>query len=200
MLTGPLVASPGLAGGAAVPPQAQNLVASYLAARNGVPETVLTDARGRPEPPAEIVAALQRMDPALGLRFASGSPGYWAFTLRWHANDRRHLLIQRQEMSPEDDFDMLGALPLDCPADQAVGYFIDSVKRWNGKEDVTRLLSRVGEWNVAQEQRNLAPALEFAEELLDANKGTMFAAIGKTAPKVRHGRGAKAAKAAKAAG
>lgn len=189
-------ATGGLAGGSVVPTHARDLVSSFLASRNGVPGVALTDERGRPVPPSEVVAGLQRIDPALGLRFMPGGinqSGTWAFTLRWRQDDPRREMIRRQEMAPEDDFDALGYLPLDCPPEQAVGHFVASVKRWHGKEDVTRLLSRVDQWNTAQEARNLAPALEHAQELLEANAGTLFRDLGKTTAKVRHGRGAKRA-------
>ena len=149
-----------------------------------------------PDPPADILERLRQIDPTLGLRFSpttidnwSGdvvNVGHWIVTIGWREDDRRWEMVRRQEMKPEDACDRVLDLPADCSVQEAYGYFVDNVKRWNGsKDEVTRLLSRAHHFNAKREQDILDETLAFADELIEANAPTLFQSLGKTIAKFR---------------
>lgn len=130
---------------------------------------LLTD-RGLPAPPQDIVRRLRQIDADLGLVWVEG-PKCWAFTIRWRPTDRRQEKRQRGEIAPDGDFDILGYLPADCPADEAFGYFVKSAKRLNGTPDeVNALLSKVHHYNDGVTREQNAAVEEYAGELFRINR------------------------------
>ena len=138
---------------------------------------LLTD-RGLPAPPQDIVRALRQIDNDLGLMWVAGS-NCWAFTIRWRATDTRQQKRQTGEIAPDADFDIMGYLPADCPADQAYGYFVKSVKRMTGTPDeINAMLSKVHHWNDAVAREQNAAVEEYAGELFRVNRHKIAEGLG----------------------
>lgn len=103
--------------------------------------------RGGPVPSPSILAALKRLDPALGLRFiAKFEQSEWAVTWEWPESDRRWARVRSQEISRESAYDILGYLPVDCSLDQARGYIEAHLKNYP-IENVQRIRTRMHHWN-----------------------------------------------------
>jgi hypothetical protein len=95
--------------------------------------------------------------------FASGN---WAICMAWQPEDHRFEMVQRGELSPDATYDILGYLPLDCPAEQAPGYLERSFRSFP-REDVQRMAGHVNQFNAgvtadAAEQA-LAEVLDMAD-------------------------------------
>lgn len=149
-----------------------------------------------PDPPADILARLRQIDSAIGMRWSPKTRDdvtgeivllpHWIVTIGWRESDPRWAMVQRGTTAREDACDRLLDLPPDCSAEEAYGYFVNQVKRWNGsKDEVTRLLSRAHHFNEKREQEIMNDALEYADALIEANAPTLFQSIGKTFAKFR---------------
>lgn len=154
---------------------------------------LIRDALDRPLPPSNVVEALHRVDDRLDLRYVSyvhrdmanlNRDERWAIILNWAENDPRRIMIQRGEMSPGAAFDVLAYLPLDCPIEDAFNYFVSGAKQFHRKDDVERLVSRIGLFNDAVKADTMSSTVDLAEELISTNAGTLFKEEGKTIPKV----------------
>jgi hypothetical protein len=99
--------------------------------------------------------------------------GTWAFVLHWPESDKRRALVRAGQMSGEHDYDFLGAIPFDCPLDQARAYFEKFVTRFpaDATNGVQLIRDRVNKWNATTAESNAQDARELGLELLDANKG-----------------------------
>lgn len=144
-----------------------------------------------PEAPADILARLRQIDSRIGLLWSpktrdnltgeTATYGHWMITYDWHPDDKRWSMVRQGEMAREDARDSIGNLPPDCAAEQAYGWFVQNVKRWNGsKDDVTRLLSRAHHFNAEREKEIMASTMDYADELIHANAPSLFRSIGKT--------------------
>jgi hypothetical protein len=130
-----------------------------------------------------MVERLQEVDERLGL-FFSMPTRCWALTLEWSASDPRRERVQRGELAPNKAYDILCYLPADASADEAYGYLVRSLKAWNGnKAEVDELLRNVARYNVGVRRAILAPTVELADELVEANAKTLFRAEGKHLPR-----------------
>lgn len=139
------------------------------------PALVLND-RGVPEPPSDIQRRLREIDPDLHLRFSGGQ---FALAFRWRQDDPRRQMIRAGEMNPGDDFDIYGFLPHDCAADEAYGYVVANLRSWSqASTDAKGMLERVHHYNREQERKNAQPVVDYADELIDANKHTLGRADG----------------------
>lgn len=142
---------------------------------SGAPRNALVNARGEPTAPDDIVRRLRQIDERLGIRWVSASvilgiPGHWAITLRWREGDPRYAMIQRGDMRPGSDHDMIGDLAPDCSVEEIPGWFVANVKRFGGDaREIDYLLGRVGHWNDEQEKKNADPLVELAEEIFGTN-------------------------------
>lgn len=145
--------------------------------------TVIRDLLDRPLPPNEVVESLKRVDDRLELKYVvfrsrDGAninlDERWAIILRWAESDKRRLMIQRGDMAPEADYDVLAYLPLDCPADQAFSYFEKGARQFHRREDVERLVSRVQKYNEKNTKDALKETKELSEELIEANAPQLF--------------------------
>ena len=141
---------------------------------------------GIPQPPMEIVRRMQQIDDRLSLKWCEFGPSgelapQWAITMEWLHSDPRKELIQRGAMPIGSSHDIVYWLPLDCSVDTAHNYIERAFVRWSGsKADTEKLLSRLHKYNEEQEQRNLQPEYDLADELVEANAGTLFREFGKT--------------------
>lgn len=54
---------------------------------------------------------------------------YWAICERWRENDPRRERIKTGELSPADDWDVIGFLPLGCSAEEVEGYVLREFTR-----------------------------------------------------------------------
>jgi hypothetical protein len=141
---------------------------------------VLTNARGIPLAPADIVASLKRIDDRLDLLHIRPSEheyfdnpqaqGTWAIILNWTEHDPRRSRIRSGELDPTAAFDYLVSIPMDCPIEQARPFFEKAVKGAAHMPEARTLLERSSNWNAKQAERNAEGAKELGLELLDANK------------------------------
>lgn len=149
----------------------------------------------KPLPPSDIVERLRQVDPALGLKFCPGCfwdektdrmVDSWAITEAWAMDDPRRKLVWAGELPPDECADVVVFLPADCPVDQAYGYLVRKLKRNTdtGQEHARKLLERVHTFNANRQREIMAPVMADAEELIEANAGTLFRDQGKTSTKV----------------
>lgn len=139
--------------------------------------SLLVNATGHPEPPTDLVRRLRQIDDRLSLRFypLGENGGQWALIERWTENDRRRQMIQRGEMSPESDFDLVGLLPLAVRSEDALPYIEKSlVQRPQTKDDYQAMLSKVRHYNDDVAQERMDDVKAFGRELVDANKHTIL--------------------------
>ena len=166
---------------------------------------MIFNAQGVPTPPSDIVERLQRIDERFGLKFLSlattdqrmggdvvtGADQYWAITLKWPQNDARRKMIAEGHMSPDDDFEILTFLPLDCSVDQAYGYLVNHLRQIRNRDDARWLLEHAAAYNTEVVREAKAQQLELAEELARANAPTLFNKEGKTITRVYQSGGKK---------
>lgn len=141
---------------------------------------VLSNARGIPQAPSDIVASLKRIEDRLDLLHLRpseheyiGDPnarGTWAIIINWLGNDPRRSRIQSGELDPTAAFDYICALPFDCPPDQARTYFEKAVKGAPHMPEARYLLDHCTKWNEKQAEKNAEGARELGMEILDRNK------------------------------
>lgn len=136
---------------------------------------------GQPLGPANITQRLKQIDPALGLRYVHGMK-QWAVTHKWSLTDSRRELIQRGDLNPEDDCDVIAWLPEDCSVDEAYGYIERQFVRMGPvKAEVAKMLERLDNFNDKQVDDVMQPVNDLAEELIETNAPTLFE--GKHIPK-----------------
>jgi hypothetical protein len=142
--------------------------------------TALSNARGIPQAPSEIVASLKRIEDRLDLLHLRPSEveyldnpnarGTWAIIINWTEHDARRARIRSGELDPTAAFDYITALPFDCPPDHARAFFEKAVKGSAHLPEARYLLDHVREWNAKQAEKNSQGARELGLEILDANK------------------------------
>ena len=123
----------------------------------------------------DIKRRLEEIDPRLGLMIApSELNGVWAVTWKWGPNDPRRAEVQAGKRSERDAFDILCWLPKDCPPEEAYGFITTRFTQLQGREDVRKLLERVHNFNNKRKAEIAAPTQELTEELIHANRRTLF--------------------------
>ena len=154
---------------------------------------MLRDTMDRPLPLTNVVESLRRVDDRLDLKYVvyhhrdgvnTNRDERWAIILRWSETDPRRVMIQRGQMDPGADFDVMAYLPLDCSPEEAFHYFASSAKQFHRKDDVERLLSRIDKYNEKVTSDAKQSTVDLAEELISTNAPTLFEKEGKTIPKV----------------
>ena len=105
---------------------------------------ILYGADGTPQPPTDIVARLEERGLKL-YKFPDENPR-WGILSRWREDDPRREMIRKGEMSPGDDFDIIGYLPMDCPLEEVPTY-LERQLRQHPREDIARLADRMRDWN-----------------------------------------------------
>lgn len=144
--------------------------------------------------PQEVQARLAQIDPRMKivpkqtLKTDSTAAGdnpelqwVWNVVLGWPENDKRWGMVKWGQVDPEMAFDLLTQIPPDCPMEQIPGYLARHITRRN--DHPGKLCDEIAKWNADQQIRNGEPVSEFAAELFDANKNTLFAKDGVTPPK-----------------
>lgn len=152
---------------------------------------MILDTNEHPIPPADIVERLKQIDPRLGLVFGEtldpkteNMIPAWGLSMDWLPTDPRHRLVQAGRLPLDGCWDVLCYLPGDCGVDEAYGFVVQTFKALSGgREDVRKLLERAHTFNAKRREEILAPVVELAEELIEANAGTLFRELGKTSPK-----------------
>lgn len=148
---------------------------------------------GRPLPPEGVVKSLHQVDDRLGLKYVAyhhrdginmNTDERWAIILNWGAEDDRRVMIQRGQMAPDAAFDILAYLPIDASPEDAFSIFANGAKQFHRKSDVERLVSRIDKFNAKTTEAAKEETTQLAEELISTNAPTLFAAEGKTTPKV----------------
>lgn len=130
---------------------------------------MLLTPEGTPQPPSEIVRRLQQINPNLGLMWVpvqDALHGQWGVTMKWAPGDRRYAYIQRGEVAPDSDQDIVVFLPQDCGVDQAYAYFVSRVQV-SSRDDVRAMVDRVQLWNRNQTDVNWKPVMDKAMEQVE---------------------------------
>lgn len=144
---------------------------------------MLVSPLGIPLAPSHVIERLHQIDPDLGLVWI-GLPDIpqWGVTLKWPQSDPRRVEIRKGNLREEDAHDILAPLPPDCNAEEAYGYITRYFKQASdsGNERARKLLDRVHAYNKQAKQEALRETTEYAQELLEANAGTLFRNEGKT--------------------
>lgn len=133
---------------------------------------MLYNAAGRPEPSSDVVARLRDISPLLELRFV-GAPvagemrQWWTVVGKWRSDDPRWRSVQEGLLTPNDAYDLVCQLPLDCSADEAVGYLVSDVRHRG--DDVRKYLRDVGDWNDRQQRKVITEGGDHMEQLVKDN-------------------------------
>lgn len=107
---------------------------------------VLLNSAGQPEPPTHIVARLRALHAGLHLKFLTHTGEHWAICLTWQSDDRRWERVQTGETDPASAYDIIGYLPLDCPAEAAPAY-LERTFRQYPKDEVRNMADQVHAYN-----------------------------------------------------
>lgn len=125
---------------------------------------------GRPEPSPEVSRRLKAIHAGLHLRFVETFAEHWAVCMTWDSEDRRWVHVQEGHTSPTDAYDIIGYLPMLCPADEAPAY-LERMFRTFPKEEVQRMSDAMESWNTG----HITEALESAiGEVLDRADPSSF--------------------------
>lgn len=131
--------------------------------------TFVTNERGGPVPPQDILKRLAQVDPSLGLRFmADFDASRWALTWEWKPSDVRWARVQVGEIPREAAYDIIGYLPLQCPVEQAAAYVETHLKNYP-REEVSKLRAQMTHWNDVEMPAQQVQAL-VADTLEDVGK------------------------------
>lgn len=135
---------------------------------------ILFGADGTPQPPQDILRRLRAVDARLGLRFTAHVPDCpWSVTLEWHHDDPRRQHVRDGTMPPDDAFDCVARLPMDCSVDEAAAY-ITRRMAMSPREDINALVQRMNVFNQADEvgEQLVADAmLELTDNRFGATEG-----------------------------
>lgn len=132
--------------------------------------------RGVPEAPADVVARLRGIDPRLALKcYRWGAEDQWAIVYLWDETDPRMARVKTGEIDPSTALDILKYVPLDMKPDEVPGFIEPTlIAMGSGYVYVDALLAKVKAANAANNEAVWKPTLERAEEMIDANKTTLF--------------------------
>ena len=143
--------------------------------------------------PTDVTERLKQIDPLLGLvpqktrvldsgaeQMRSELEWRWVVVRHWADDDPRQAMI-RQGYNKDFAFDRLGEIPADCPLDQVPSYLRQNLRPTTTPRHIWQ---EIVKWNDDQSLRNGAATMEFAEELIQTNAGTLFREQGKTVEKV----------------
>lgn len=136
--------------------------------------------------PADVQRRLAEIDPRLHVRriktgyvdmSASGELHHnhpndyklserWAVCMEWASDDPRRGMIQRGEMSPDSDFDLVGMIPPDCEVHAIPGHLVGSLNSTTPE----KVRKAVAQWNMDQSLRNGRGVEDYMDEELDKLK------------------------------
>lgn len=132
---------------------------------------VLVNAAGNPQANSEIVRRLAQIHPDLGLKFSATTPQHWMLTMQWPKTDRRWELVQKQEISGEATYTILGWLPLDCPVEQAPSY-VERYLRTATSESVRNLTQYVNRYNATAPDQAVQEAVASVLDAANPSEAT----------------------------
>lgn len=140
-----------------------------------------------PEAPAGVVSRIKQIDQNLDLKFIEfppdqegNKPRWWAVIYQWPKEDSR-----RKTVGEYASYDVLGYLPLDCGVTDSYTLIHNMMYQSRNNPGADHLLKRVTNYNKSIMDATLAPVIERAEELIEANATHLFAKeTGKTVPKI----------------
>lgn len=110
----------------------------------------------------------------------SGLTWRWVVAMKWPEGDPRWRMVD-QGYPRDKAFDRIGDLPADIPLDQVPSYLKQALRPTSTPRHIYEGVSR---WNEDQMIRNGEATMDFAEELIRTNAGTMFEQMGMKIPKV----------------
>ena len=113
-----------------------------------MPAPVLVNDRGLPEPSPEIARRLRQVDPGLFLAMSPFSP-VWQIRRTWPEGDPRYRLAQAGELDPNNTFDIIGTLPLDCSVEEAPAYLAQTFGQVADASERKRWLDKVTQYNAS---------------------------------------------------
>lgn len=126
---------------------------------------MLFTSEGTPLPPVDVTRRLQEFDARYFLKFLPGMEG-WALARRWRENDARREMIQRGEMSPDSDWDILTMIPTDCSVEQAASYLL-RMPKYAGDREIEALCDRLLVENAIAEQANVDAHTRSTDEWIE---------------------------------
>jgi hypothetical protein len=149
---------------------------------------------GASQVPQEVQERLAQIDPRLALfpykttlsdsgaeEKRHGLAWRWAVVVRWAENDPRWEMVRHGRYPSTHAFDRIGDIPADVPLDQVPAYLKQNIRPTNAPRHI---YGEILKWNADQELRNGTAVMDFAEELISTNAGTLFREQGKTVEKV----------------
>jgi hypothetical protein len=120
---------------------------------------VLLNSVGHPEPPTHVVGRLRAIHAGLSLKFVDHTGEHWAVCLAWQPEDTRWARVQSGRTDPASAYDIIGFLPVDCPAEQAPAH-LERVFRTYPKDEVRNMADAVLKYN------DSVPVAEMVEEAI----------------------------------
>lgn len=146
---------------------------------------MILNSKGHIAAPSEIVARLAQIHPALGMVWAPAL-NCFMMTYTWPDGDPRREMIRKGKIDPRSDYDAWGYAPQGVSVDDAYHCLVAGLKRNRQTSQAAQdMLDRVHLYNKQQEQRNLQPTLDYADEMIEYNAPRLFEnTLGKTT--VRH--------------
>lgn len=128
----------------------------------------------KPKPPQDIVARLRQVNPLLGVRFVhSIDIHYWALTWDWPENDPRRRDILLGTTDPDNAWDMLCMLPLDCTVEMAYSYFVNHCRR-SSKAEIKQMLDRIHTYNSDTQAAIWEPTMQQAQLEIERSASALF--------------------------
>lgn len=120
---------------------------------------LILNSAGLPEPSPEILRRLRQVHPGFGLKFLPGaSTQHWVVTLDWPRGDSRWQMVQQQEMSAADAWDVVRYVPIDCPLEQ-VPSLIENALRKHPREEVRNVANDIHKFNANVAQKAAEQAI-----------------------------------------
>lgn len=139
--------------------------------------TWLLDGDQNPLAPSSVVADLQAINPRLGLNYHIAM-NVFMVTMKWPEHDPRREMIQRGEMAPDADFEILCPVPVNVSLDELTEWVRGQLVRVGAtREDVRRMVTE----NEERAKKANADVLAKAKE---DTKEELMKAVTNPAPKV----------------
>lgn len=141
----------------------------------GVAAVHMTE-RGVPIPSPSVMERLRLIDPLLDLKpFRFGDNGIeWAATFKWPADDPRRERIQKGEIPPDQDSDIIAFIPLTVSVDEIPAYLekgLTAMYAGNQRGYVERMLARIRSENQKAPEERWAKVIDRAMEEFETFAG-----------------------------
>lgn len=122
---------------------------------------MLLDVVGRPALPAGLLERLAQIHPRLGVNWVPHPVRLWswALTYNWGPEDKQWERVQSGRVRPEDAWDLIAHLPIDCPIDEAVGFAMRYLRPFNA-DNAKKVVEDAQRGREAADKQILDEALE----------------------------------------